>query len=134
MTVYVFDGTMDGLLSAVFDAFLLKEEPEQLLTGGDVLPMFCERIYKVSTDTEKARRVWTGLEKKLPRDVMRMISTSQLSELPELWQPLFMVNAYYDVTDHWRLQFGAQCKPTGMFHLDATFYGATARAGFSYRF
>ena len=31
MTVYVFDGTMDGLLTAVFDAFALKEQPEQLL-------------------------------------------------------------------------------------------------------
>ncbi len=91
MTVYVFDGTMDGLLSAVFDAFLLKEEPEQLLTGGDVLPLFCERIYKVITDAEKARRVWTGLEKQLPREALRVISTSQLSELQELWQPLFML-------------------------------------------
>lgn len=91
MTVYVFDGTMDGLLSAVFDAFLLKEEPEQLLTGGDVLPLFCERIYKVTTDAEKARRVWTGLEKQLPRAALRIISTSQLSELQELWQPLFML-------------------------------------------
>lgn len=91
MTVYVFDGTMDGLLSAVFDAFLLKEEPEQLLTGGDVLPLFCERIYKVTTDVEKARRVWTGLEKQLPREALRIISTSQLSELQELWQPLFML-------------------------------------------
>ncbi|MBR0117075.1 MAG: TIGR03915 family putative DNA repair protein [Prevotella sp.] len=92
MTVYVFDGTMDGLLSAVFDAFLLKEEPEQLLTGGDVLPLFCERIYKVTTDAEKARRVWTGLEKQLPREALRVISTSQLSELQELWQPLFMLS------------------------------------------
>ena len=91
MTVYVFDGTMDGLLSAVFDAFLLKEEPEQLLTGGDVLPLFCERIYNVTTDAEKARRVWTGLEKQLPREALRIISTSQLSELQELWQPLFML-------------------------------------------
>ena len=91
MTVYVFDGTMDGLLSAVFDAFLLKEEPERLLTGGDVLPLFCERIYKVTTDAEKARRVWTGLEKQLPREALRIISTSQLSELQELWQPLFML-------------------------------------------
>ena len=82
---------MDGLLSAVFDAFLLKEEPEQLLTGGDVLPLFCERIYKVTTDAEKARRVWTGLEKQLPREALRVISTSQLSELQELWQPLFML-------------------------------------------
>lgn len=91
MTVYVFDGTMDGLLSAVFDAFLLKEEPDQLLTGGDVLPLFCERIYKVTTNAEKARRVWTGLEKQLPRAALRVISTSQLSELQELWQPLFML-------------------------------------------
>ncbi len=91
MTVYVFDGTMDGLLSAVFDAFFLKEKPERLLTGGDVLPLFSERIYEVHTDSEKARRVWTGLEGKLPREALRMISTSQLSELPELWQPLFML-------------------------------------------
>ena len=91
MTVYVFDGTMDGLLSAVFDAFLLKEEPERLLTGGDVLPLFCERIYKVSTDSEKARRVWAGLEKQLPKEALRMVSICQLAELPELWQPLFML-------------------------------------------
>ena len=91
MTVYVFDGTMDGLLSAVFDAFLLKEAPERLLTFGDDLPLFCERIYKVKTDTEKAQRVWSGLEKQLPKEALRMISTSQLSELQELWQPLFML-------------------------------------------
>ena len=91
MTVYVFDGTMDGLLSAVFDAFLLKEEPERLLTGGDVMPLFCERIYKVSTDSEKAKRVWAGLEKQLPKEALRMVSICQLSELQELWQPLFML-------------------------------------------
>ena len=91
MTVYVFDGTMDGLLSAVFDAFLLKEEPDQLLTGGDMMPLFCNRIYKVATDIEKAQRVWTGLEKKLPRETLQMISISQLSDSPELWQPLFML-------------------------------------------
>ena len=44
MTVYVFDGTMDGLLTAVFDAFSLKEQPEQLLAKGDALPLFCVPI------------------------------------------------------------------------------------------
>ena len=38
MTIYLFDGTMDGLLTAVFDAFSLKEQPEELLTEGDALP------------------------------------------------------------------------------------------------
>jgi len=55
-------------------------------------------------------------------------------QMERMWQPLFMIGAWYDVTDHWRINMGVQCKPTGMFHLDATFYGATLRAGFSYKF
>ena len=90
MTVYVFDGTMDGLLTAVFDAFSLKEEPQELLAEGDALPLFCERTYRVTTEEEKARRVWTGLEKKLTREALRLISVSWLSELRELNTPLFL--------------------------------------------
>jgi len=89
MTVYTFDGTMDGLLTAVFDAFALKEQPEELLGEGEPLPLFCDRVYKVHTDEEKARRVWAGLEKRLSREAMKMISVSWLSELRELNQPLF---------------------------------------------
>ena len=90
MTVYVFDGTMDGLLTAVFDAFLLKEQPEQLLAEGDVLPLFCDHTHHVTTDEEKAQRVWAGLEKKLPCEALRLISVSWLSELRELNTPLFL--------------------------------------------
>jgi len=100
MTVYTFDGTMDGLLTAVFDAFALKELPERLRVGerssgmellkdGDALPLFCDRIYKVCSDEEKARRVWAGLEKRLTREAMKLISVSWLSELRELNTPLF---------------------------------------------
>ena len=89
MTIYLFDGTMDGLLTAVFDAFSLKEQPEALLAEGDALPLFCDHTYQVTTDEEKARRVWTGLEKKLTREAMKLISVSWLSEVRELNTPLF---------------------------------------------
>ena len=89
MTVYTFDGTMDGLLSAVFEAFALKEQPEDLLKEGDALPLFCDQTFSVTTDEEKARRVWAGLEKRLSREAMKLISVSWLSELRELNQPLF---------------------------------------------
>ena len=89
MIIYTFDGTLDGLLTAVFDAFALHEQPEQLLTEGEPLPLFCERTYTVYTDEEKARRVWAGLEKRLLREAIRLISVSWLSELPELNQSLF---------------------------------------------
>ena len=89
MMVYIFDGTMDGLLTAVFDAFALHEQPETLLTEGEALPLFCERTQTVHTDEEKARRVWTGLEKILSREAMKLISVSWLSELKELNGHLF---------------------------------------------
>lgn len=69
-----------------------------------------------------------------PWNLSFMISNVDDYQMERTWQPLFMAGAWYDVTNNWRLNFGVQCKPTGMFHLDASFYGATARAGFSYRF
>ena len=69
-----------------------------------------------------------------PWNLSFMFSNVDDYQLERMWQPLFSIGAYYDVVEHWRLNFGVQCKPNGMFHLDATFYGATLRAGFSYRF
>lgn len=89
MTVYLFDNTLEGLLTAVFDAFERREQPDELLTQGEALPLFAERVHEVIADTQKARRVWTGLEKRLPADVMRMITVGWLSEMRELNTPLF---------------------------------------------
>lgn len=69
-----------------------------------------------------------------PWNLSFMFSNVDDYQMERMWQPLFSIGAWYDVTDHWRLNFGVQCKPTGMFHLNATFYGATFRTGFSYRF
>ena len=69
-----------------------------------------------------------------PWNLSFMFSNVDDYQMERMWQPLFGVGAWYDVNDHWRLNFAAQCKPTGMFHLNATFYGATFRTGFSYRF
>lgn len=63
-----------------------------------------------------------------------MFSNVDDYQMERMWQPLFGIGAWYDIDDHWRLNFSAQCKPTGMFHLDATFYGATGRVGFTYKF
>ena len=89
MTVYVFDNTLDGLLTAVFDSFFLKQQPEALLGEGEQLPLFAEELHHVLTDGEKAGRVWKGLEKHLSKDGLRMITLSWLSEERTLNQPLF---------------------------------------------
>ena len=63
-----------------------------------------------------------------------MISNIDHYQMERMWQPAFSIGAWYDVTDHWRVCLAAQCKPSGMFHLNATFYSAYLRAGFNYRF
>ena len=89
MLVYTFDNTLDGLLTAVFDSFLLKQQPECLLAEGEQLPLFVDQKYQVVTDSEKAERVWKGLEKHLSKDGLHMITISWLSEERALNQPLF---------------------------------------------
>lgn len=62
------------------------------------------------------------------------------------WQPLFFTSFYYDfppdnsfeynynAASHFRLIGEVYVKPTGMFHLDASFYGAQVKFGFAYKF
>jgi len=87
--LYIFDNTLDGLLTAVFDSFLLKQQDVSLLVEGDQLPLFADEPHRVVTDTEKAERVWKGLKKQLTKDGLRMITISWLSEERSLNQPLF---------------------------------------------
>lgn len=67
-------------------------------------------------------------------------------EYERMWQPLFFLGAYYDfppnnnfeynyrAASHFRLLAEVVVKPTGMFHLDASFYGCKVKAGFAYKF
>ena len=67
MTLFIYDKTLDGLLTAVFDAYYRKTFPDVLLTDGEALPLFYDEVFTVITDDEKAGRVWRGLQKKYRR-------------------------------------------------------------------
>ena len=65
MILFIYDKTLDGLLTALFDAYNRKTFPDVLLSKGDTLPLFYDDIFTVITDEEKAGRVWRGLQKKI---------------------------------------------------------------------
>jgi len=68
------------------------------------------------------------------------------TQYERMWQPLFFLGGYYDfrpksnfeyeynAASHFRLLAELTVKPTGMFHLDASFYGTYAKFGFAYKF
>ncbi|MDU1890774.1 MAG: TIGR03915 family putative DNA repair protein [Dysgonomonas sp.] len=80
MTVFFYDKTFEGLLTAVFDAYNRKVFPDKLLGIGDVPPMFMEEEYTVITQKERSDRVWAALEKKMSKLARNMLSYAWLSE------------------------------------------------------
>ena len=65
MTVFLYDHTFEGLLTALFDAYARKTFPEALLTAGEPLPCSATR-YIPRDRSETSERVWKALRKNSP--------------------------------------------------------------------
>ena len=83
MNVYVYDGTFEGLLSAVFEAYERRVFPDVLQAEGEMLPLFYDQLVTVTTDSTRAERVWRALQKKLSRAALGIVLSVWQSELPE---------------------------------------------------
>lgn len=81
MTVFFYDKTLEGLLTAIFDAYSRKTFPDKLLAEGDIAPMFMSENHSVITQEDKAQRVWSALEKKISKQACNMLTNAWLSEL-----------------------------------------------------
>jgi probable DNA metabolism protein len=81
MTVFHYDKTFEGLLSAVFDAYSRKTFPDRLLSEHDIEPLFTQESHTVISSDEKSGRVWKSLQQKLPKKACNMLMYVWLSEL-----------------------------------------------------
>jgi len=89
MHYYTYDGSFEGLLTVVFEAYERKAWPasiaqEQLAQPG----MFGENV-AVVTDEQKASRVWQGLRKKLSVTALQALFHTYLWEQPGFEQIIF---------------------------------------------
>ncbi len=79
MVSYNYDGSFDGLLTAVFDSYSRRERID-VLSRGVMLQtnLFSDDAYSVMTDENKAVRVWNALAKKLSKGALGAIATAYL--------------------------------------------------------
>lgn len=82
-------------------------------------------LYRVSFQLRPSSSVW---------NVGGGFSDYSEYEYERMWQPLFFVNGCYRLNEHLRLNAEVSVKPTGMFHLVASFYGVRSSVGLSYIF
>lgn len=55
-------------------------------------------------------------------------------EYERVWQPIFTMGGRVNINEKLSVVAEGTLKPTGMFHLDATFYAAWLKAGVNYKF
>lgn len=89
MTLFIYDHTFEGLLTCIFDAYFRKTFPDLLLMEGELLPLFYDEAIPVTTDEEKAARVWRGLQKKISGYALSSLTYCWLSEMPGVDMLLF---------------------------------------------
>lgn len=89
MYAFRFDGSFEGLLSAVFDAYAFRRFPGVLLRQGDVPPLTAHAIHDVATGRDKAERVRSGLEKRISPEARDDVMRVWLAETPEAPDILF---------------------------------------------
>ena len=94
MAIYLFDGSMEGLLSAIFEFYERKPGNIQLVSRQQYEPSLIDETFEISSDEAKSKRVWTGLKKKISADWQRRFYYTFLSETAESFQDLFDFACY----------------------------------------
>ncbi|MGB3180906.1 MAG: TIGR03915 family putative DNA repair protein [Cyclobacteriaceae bacterium] len=82
MIAYLYDGTFDGLLTVIFEAYERKAFPDKIMRAGQAQPLLFGEPIEVITDEAKSNRVWKGLISKTSKKTARKLYRAFLSEQP----------------------------------------------------
>ncbi|WP_207429456.1 TIGR03915 family putative DNA repair protein [Pedobacter sp. SYSU D00535] len=89
MTILVYDGTWPGFLSCVFEAYERKLTELQISSELRFQASLLDTPITIITEEAKARRVWSGLQKRLSGQALRQLYHCFLSEIPMIENTLF---------------------------------------------
>ena len=82
MIHYIYDGSFEGLLTAIYEAYYRRERLDDIVPIDHMEENFLiERIY-INTDIEKSRKVYEAIEEKISHEALKRVTYAYLSELP----------------------------------------------------
>jgi probable DNA metabolism protein len=91
---YLFDGSLEGILTAVFEWFERKPGDVVLTPKAIHQPDVFNPALEIINNREKADRVWKGLQKKLDQKWLRKLYCCYLSEKAEALNAIFQFACY----------------------------------------
>lgn len=94
MNTFIYDGSYEGLLTAIFEAFSTKAKPVAFTTKENYQPMLMDCVTTITTDEEKANRVLKGLEAKSSVNAIDTVMKAFLSEQHEIEMVIYQYIKY----------------------------------------
>jgi probable DNA metabolism protein len=94
--ILVYDDSFEGFLSVVFECYLRKINPDDILSSANFQKSMFTTYEKIPTNPENADRVWNGLQKKMDHVTRHVPFTAFLSRDPGIEMALlrFMQMAF----------------------------------------
>lgn len=86
---YLYDGTPEGLLSAIFAAYARHEDPAEVACADVHQPRLLQTAVTIPTDAAHAERVSAGIRKRLGAYAHRQVMKSTLSGHPDAGTALY---------------------------------------------
>lgn len=79
---YLYDGTLEGMLSCVFEAYASREDPVDIVKKSAFMPRLGQRAKVVATDRVRACRVENGLIRTCGRKAYEAVGVVHCSDDP----------------------------------------------------
>lgn len=87
--IYATDGSFEGILTAVFEAYRLKMEPESIVNRQLYQAILGSEILEIETDLEKSDRVYNTVAEKMSQEAIETLYSAYLSEYPDIGTAIY---------------------------------------------
>lgn len=78
---YIYDGTFEGFLTAVYDSYYSNNKPEKIVSVYDYEPDLINSTITIYTDIMKSNKVYSAIENKISKDALINVFNVFLSSI-----------------------------------------------------
>ena len=84
MIYYIYDGSFEGLLTAIYDAFYSDHHPDQIVPDNRTQQGLFSQTTRITTDEEKAGKVYRAIDEKISNYTLKSVYYAYLSEIEQI--------------------------------------------------
>jgi probable DNA metabolism protein len=81
MIYYIFDGSFEGLLTSIYEAYYGINKPEEIVPEWQFIPTLLSESVYIKTDNEKSTKVYNAIKNKISKSSLDLLYHVYLSEL-----------------------------------------------------